>query len=114
MPIFTKGFLPVNLSRNWKTSSLEEIFSSRITIIVLSSRGTKERLAESEERVRKELGLKNEESATANNGYEARIRGKFRQQLDGAKERKNAKIRLSIVIAIIFFVGYMLYNNYVG
>lgn len=74
----------------------------------------KERLAESEERVRKELGLKNEESATANNGYEARIRGKFRQQLDGAKERKNAKIRLSIVIAIIFFVGYMLYNNYVG
>lgn len=73
----------------------------------------KERLAESEERVRKELDLDNEEKET-NTRYEQRIRGKFRQQIEGAKERKNAKVRLSIIIAILFFVAYMLYNNYVG
>lgn len=73
----------------------------------------KERLAESEERVRKELGLDKEEKET-NTGYEQRIRGKFRQEIEGAKERKNAKVRLSIIIAILFFVAYMLYNNYVG
>jgi len=75
----------------------------------------KERLAESEERVRKELGILEEKEEKENQrGYEQRIRGKFMQSIEGAKERKNEKIRLSIVIAIIFFVGYMLYNNYVG
>jgi hypothetical protein len=73
----------------------------------------KERLAESEERVRKELGI-NQEEKEDQRGYEQRIRGKFMQSIEGAKERKNEKVRLSIVIAIIFFVGYMLYNNYVG
>jgi hypothetical protein len=72
----------------------------------------KERLAESEERVRKELGINKEKEDQR--GYEQRIRGKFMQSIEGAKERKNEKVRLSIVIAIIFFVGYMLYNNYVG
>lgn len=74
----------------------------------------KERLAESEERVRKELGMQKEQESTNNRGYEQRIRGKFMESIEGAKERKNAKVRLSIVIAILFFVGYMLYNNYVG
>lgn len=74
----------------------------------------KERLAQSEERVRKELGMEQEKAADNNRGYEQRIRGKFMANIEDAKERKNAKIRLSIIIAILFFVGYMLYNNYVG
>ena len=74
----------------------------------------KERLAQSEERVRKELGLEQEKAADNNRGYEQRIRGKFMANIEDAKERKNAKIRLSLIVAILFFVGYMLYNNYVG
>ncbi len=72
----------------------------------------KERLAESEERVRKELGLQ-QEKAQKPTSYEDRIRGKFKASIEDAPQRKNAKIRLSIVIAIVFFVVYMVYNNYV-
>ena len=72
----------------------------------------KERLAESEERVRKQLGME-QEQAKQDRGYENRIRGKFKESIDGAVQRKNAKIRLSLIIAIVFFVVYMLYNQYV-
>lgn len=72
----------------------------------------KERLAQSEERVRKELGMEQEQANHAR-GYEQRIRGKFQESIEGATQRKNAKVRLSLIIAIIFFVAYMLYNQYV-
>ena len=72
----------------------------------------KERLAESEERVRKQLGIE-QEKASQPTTYDQRIRGKFRESIEGATQRKNAKLRLSFVIAIIFFIAYMLYNQYV-
>ena len=71
----------------------------------------KERLAESQERVKKELGMEQEKATPTS--YDQRIRGKFRASIEDAKERKNAKIRLSFIIAIIFFAFYMIYNNYV-
>ena len=70
----------------------------------------KERLAASEERVKKELGM--EQEKTVPTSYDQRIRGKCRASIEDAKERKNAKIRLSFIIAIIFFAFYMIYNNY--
>lgn len=72
----------------------------------------KERLAQSEERVRKELGME-EEKAAHPRGYEERIRGKFQESIEGATQRKNEKIRLSLIIAILFFIAYLLYNQYV-
>lgn len=72
----------------------------------------KERLAASEERVRKDLGMEQKKDP-AERTYEQRIRGKFMESIEGAPQRKNAKVRLSFIIAILCFAAYMLYNQYV-
>ena len=70
----------------------------------------KERLQQSEERVRKELEMEYE--SKRKHSFEDSIRGKFRESLEDTRADKNSKMRLGIIIGIII-VGAYLFINYV-
>ena len=70
----------------------------------------KERLQQSEERVRKELEMECENKRK--HSFEDSIRGKFRESLEDTKADKNAKMRLGIIVGVIL-VGIYLFLNYV-
>ena len=70
----------------------------------------KERLQQSEERVRKELQMECENKRK--HSFEDSIRGKFRESLEDTKADKNAKMRLGIIVGVSL-VGISLFLNYV-
>ena len=70
----------------------------------------KERLQQSDERVRKELQMETENMKK--HSFEDSIRGKFRESLEDTRADKNSKMRLGIIIGIII-VGVYLFINYV-
>ncbi len=70
----------------------------------------KERLQQSEERVRKELEMECENKRK--HSFEDSIRGKFRESLEDTRADKNSKMRLGIIVGIII-VGVYLFINYV-
>lgn len=70
----------------------------------------KERLQQSEERVRKELEMEYE--SKRKHSFEDSIRGKFRDSLEDTRADKNSKMRLGLIIGIII-VGVYLFINYV-
>ena len=70
----------------------------------------KERLQQSEERVRKELEMEYE--SKRKHSFEDSIRGKFRESLEDTRADKSSKMRLGIIIGIII-VGVYLFINYV-
>ena len=70
----------------------------------------KERLQQSEERVRKELQMETENMKK--HSFEDSIRGKFRESLEDTRADKSSKMRLGIIIGIII-VGVYLFINYV-
>ena len=70
----------------------------------------KERLQQSEERVRKELQMETENMKK--HSFEDSIRGKFRESLEDTRADKSSKMRLGIIIGIII-VGAYLFINYV-
>ena len=70
----------------------------------------KERLQQSEERVRKELQMESENMKK--HSFEDAIRGKFRESLEDTRADKSSKMRLGIIVGIII-VGVYLFINYV-
>ena len=70
----------------------------------------KERLQQSEERVRKELQMESENMKK--HSFEDAIRGKFRESLEDTRADKSSKMRLGIIVGIII-VGDYLFINYV-
>ena len=70
----------------------------------------KERLQQSEERVRKEFQMETENMKK--HSFEDSIRGKFRESLEDTRADKSSKMRLGIIIGIII-VGVYLFINYV-
>ena len=70
----------------------------------------KERLQQSEERVRKELEMEYE--SKRKHSFEDSIRGKFRESLEDTRADKSSKMRLGIIVGIII-VGVYLFINYV-
>ena len=70
----------------------------------------KERLQQSEERVRKQLNMEVENQKK--HSFEDSIRGKFRESLEDTRADKSSKMRLGIIIGIII-VGVYLFINYV-
>ena len=70
----------------------------------------KERLQQSEERVRKQLNMELENQKK--HSFEDSIRGKFRESLEDTRAEKNSKMRLGIIVGIII-VGVYLFINYV-
>ena len=70
----------------------------------------KERLQQSEERVRKQLDM--EVDNQKKHSFEDSIRGKFRESLEDTKADKNSKMRMGIIIGVIL-VGIYLFFNYV-
>ncbi len=70
----------------------------------------KERLQQSEERVRKQLNM--EVDNQKKHSFEDSIRGKFRESLEDTRADKNSKMRMGIIIGVIL-VGIYLFLNYV-
>jgi hypothetical protein len=70
----------------------------------------KERLQQSEERVRKQLDM--EVDNQKKHSFEDSIRGKFRESLEDTRADKNSKMRMGIIIGVIL-VGIYLFFNYV-
>jgi hypothetical protein len=70
----------------------------------------KERLKQSEERVRKQLDM--EVDNQKKHSFEDSIRGKFRESLEDTRADKNSKMRMGIIIGVIL-VGIYLFFNYV-
>ena len=70
----------------------------------------KERLQQSEERVRKQLNMEQENARK--HSFVDSIRGKFRESLEDTKADKNSKMRMGIIIGVIL-VGIYLFLNYV-
>ena len=70
----------------------------------------KERLQQSEERVRKQLDM--EVDNQKKHSFEDSIRGKFRESLEDTRSDKNSKMRMGIIIGVIL-VGIYLFFNYV-
>jgi hypothetical protein len=68
----------------------------------------KERLQQSEERVRKELELEQENKGS--HSFESSIRGKFKANLDNTRAEKNSKIRTGVILGIIIVCAYLLIN----
>ena len=70
----------------------------------------KERLQQSEERVRNELEMEYE--SKRKHSFEDSIRGKFIEILEDTRADKSSKMRLGIIIGIIIVSAY-LFINYV-
>jgi hypothetical protein len=68
----------------------------------------KERLQQSEERVRKQLNMEVENQKK--HSFEDSIRGKFRESLEDTRADKSSKMRLGIIIGIIIVGVYPLIN----
>lgn len=70
----------------------------------------KERLQQSEERVRKELNMEQENKRK--HSFEDSIRGKFKENLEDTRADKNYKMRMGVLLGIIV-IGLYLFLNYV-
>ncbi len=68
----------------------------------------KERLQQSEERVRRELEMEVENKKK--HSYENAIRGKFKETIQDSREKKNDKVKLGILISTIVAIVYIVLN----
>lgn len=68
----------------------------------------KERLQQSEDRVRKELEMELENKRK--HSYEDAIRGKFRGDIEDSREKKNHKVKIGIMISTIIAIVYIIFN----
>lgn len=68
----------------------------------------KERLQQSEDRVRKELEMELENKRK--HSYEDAIRGKFKGGIEDSREKKNHKVKIGIMISTIIAIVYIIFN----
>ena len=68
----------------------------------------KERLQQSEDRVRKELEMELENKRK--HSYEDAIRGKFKGAIEDSREKKNHKVKIGIMISAIIAIVYIIFN----
>lgn len=69
---------------------------------------SKERLADSEKRVREKLNLQAKQGEEKNSTHDS-INGKFKEALEQNRREKNDKVRLGVIIGAIILVIYLVF-----